>query len=464
MLMLRSRCLWGSAIGYAQSLQSRRCLLTLAIETSWWEYYNLHPSQCQSLIKASSDDTCVAILRKQRLEENSVGHGFSNGSECALLFHEKITANNSAYGGIHPIVSLESHQENLATLIAKALNALPTARKCNGQRPNHLYNAIYLPTCTDREWGVKLKPDFISVTRGPGMRSSLTTGLDTAKGLAVAWQIPLLAVNHMQAHALTPRLVSALSGIHSTTDKKPAYEPDFPFLSLLVSGGHTILVHSQSVTSHPILATTTDIAIGDAIDKIARLVLPIRALQEGGEIMYGRLLERFAFPNDESDHSYDPPNTRGEEIALKGTRWGWALVPPLAETRSGSKSKAMEFTFSGLGSAVKRICEAKIDMSDDERVELAREAMRLAFEHLASRVGWALKDLEEKGEGVKHLVISGGVASNMFLRTVWVWPPQYPGVFADHGSAGFDPSLAPAASQTLPSPFRQLSSVPTMRP
>ena len=256
------------------------------------------------------------------------------------------------------------------------------------------------------------KPDFISVTRGPGMRSCLTTGLDTAKGLAVAWRIPLVGVNHMQAHALTPRLVTALSG------SSPNAAPAFPFLSLLVSGGHTLLVHSRDLTDHMILAATTDIAIGDCIDKIARLVLPPDILKEGGEMMYGRLLERFAFPNGSADYSYTAPTARAEEIARKTTKWGWALVPPLAETRSGSKSKAMEFTFSGLGSAVKRICERNERMDDEERRDLARESMRLAFEHLAGRVGWALRDLKEKGSRVGTLIGSGGVASNAYLRTV----------------------------------------------
>ncbi|KAL9077654.1 MAG: hypothetical protein Q9161_000026 [Pseudevernia consocians] len=298
----------------------------------------------------------------------------------------KVTADNSIHGGIHPIVSLESHQENLAALVSKALLVLPNTGSS--------------------------KPDFISVTRGPGMRSSLTTGLDTAKGLAVAWQIPLVGVNHMQAHALTPRLVSALAA------RSPNAAPAFPFLSLLVSGGHTLLVHSRELTDHEILATATDIAIGDCIDKIARLVLRPGVLKEGGDIMYGRLLERFAFPNGSADFNYTAPTTRAEEIARKSTRWGWALVPPLAETRSGSKSKAMEFSFSGLGSAVKRICEGKDMMQDEERIELASESMRLAFEHLASRVGWALRNLKEKGSAVGTLVVSGGVASNAFLRTV----------------------------------------------
>lgn len=261
------------------------------------------------------------------------------------------------------------------------------------------------------------------------MRSSLTTGLDTAKGLAVAWQIPLVGVNHMQAHALTPRLVSVLD------DPTQDPYPRFPFLSLLVSGGHTLLVHSKDLTEHEILATTTDIAIGDVIDKIARLVIPTKTLQNGGETPYGRLLEQFVFPQGASDHRYSAPTSRQEEIARKESRFGWSLVPPLAETRSGSKSKAMEFSFSGLGSSVKRICEAKPEMTDDERIELGRESMRLAFEHLASRVGWALRELQghvnnvevndntpipKSKDDINCIVVSGGVASNKFLKTMYV--------------------------------------------
>lgn len=357
---MHSRCLRRPALSFARAANlahSRRKLLTLAIETS-------------------CDDTSVAILQKSN---DAAPH-------TQLHFHQKVTANNSAHGGVHPIVSLESHQENLAALISEALHVLPNTGNS--------------------------KPDFISVTRGPGMRSSLATGLDTAKGLAVAWQIPLVGVNHMQAHALTPRLVSALSG------SSPNAAPPFPFLSLLVSGGHTLLVHSKEICDHAILATTTDIAIGDCIDKIARLVLPPDVLKEGSDIMYGRHLERFAFPNGSADYNYTAPTSRAEELARNSTKWGWALVPPLAETRSGSKSKAMEFTFSGLGSAVKRIYEGREKMQDEERIELASESMRLAFEHLASRVVLALRDLRKKGSGVGTLVVSGGVASNAFLRTV----------------------------------------------
>ena len=374
--------------------------MTLAIETSWCVIYcQLHHYSPVLTDDVNSDDTSVAILNRE------------HGKSCGLLFHEKVTANNSSFRGIHPIVSLESHQKSLALLIDKASQRLPVIQ---AGIPREMF--------TDRSGIQRKKPDFISVTRGPGSWSCLNTGLDTAKGLAVAWQIPLVGVNHMQAHALTPRLVSMLDD--------PSGEPDpaYPFLSLLVSGGHTLLMNSKTCVEHEILATTTDIAIGDVIDKIARLVLPPRILDAGGESMYGQLLERFVFPNGVNDHKYVAPTSRHEEIERRKSRWGWALVPPLAETRSGAKSKAMEFTFSGLGSAVERICKAKPEMGDEELSELAKESMRVAFEHLASRTGWALNDVHqskntksrEENTDISTLVISGGVASNAYLKTMYV--------------------------------------------
>ena len=248
------------------------------------------------------------------------------------------------------------------------------------------------------------------------MRSSLSTGLDTAKGLAIAWQIPLVGVNHMQAHALTPRLAAALE----TDTGNAALQPNFPFLSLLISGGHTLLVSSTNLTRHSVLATTADIAIGDALDKIARVVLPSQVFQLSEEIMYGRLLERFVFSttsgSEDRDYAYIPPTRRGDELRRRPTKWGWALTTPLAETRQ------MKFSFSGLESTCKRIMgERGAKIEEDERRELGRESMRIAFEHLASRVVIALQSMNIGPDNKGHLdtlVVSGGVAANQFLRAM----------------------------------------------
>ena len=246
------------------------------------------------------------------------------------------------------------------------------------------------------------------------MRSSLSTGLDTAKGLSIAWNVPLVAVNHMQAHALTPRLTAALSA-SQPFHRKTA--PAFPFLSLLVSGGHTLLVRSTTVTNHSILASTLDMAIGDALDKIARSVLPPGMIESSSEVMYGRLLETFVFPKGPQDHHYAAPARRAEELERRFSRWGWGLAVPLAE------SKSMEFSFSGLESRCRTLVETKgASIGEEERRDLGREAMRLAFEHLASRVVMALQQPNfRRGQSLRDidtLVVSGGVASNAFLKTV----------------------------------------------
>jgi N6-L-threonylcarbamoyladenine synthase len=110
-------------------------------------------------IETSCDDTSVAVLETKTLDKPAT-------TVAKLHFHEKVTSNNAAFNGIHPLAALESHQENLANLVQQAIEKLP---------------------------GKKGHPDFVSVTRGPGMRSNLFTGLDTAKGLAVAWKASRVA-------------------------------------------------------------------------------------------------------------------------------------------------------------------------------------------------------------------------------------------------------------------------------
>ena len=329
-------------------------------------------------IETSCDDTCVAVLEKHNTAQTE--QLSSTRPALEIHYRERFTANNLAYKGIHPVKALESHQANLSRLIQSALAKLWSTSS---------------QTC---------KPDFITVTRGPGMRSSLFTGLDQAKGLAVAFQVPLVAVNHMQAHALTPRLVSALSHgpFHGPT-------PEFPFLSLLVSGGHTLLIDSRSLNDHMILASTIDIAIGDAIDKIARSLLPTAILQSSTSVSYGPLLEAFAFPNG----SLDYPDISNEHVPR-------IFNHPMVGGGPKSRSKAMEYSFSGLSSYAERL--ARAGLTNDQARHLAIDALRVCFEHLASKVvlgfkNAALNGIEKDGQ-TKTLVVSGGVAANKYLQHV----------------------------------------------
>ncbi|KXT02707.1 hypothetical protein AC578_5423 [Pseudocercospora eumusae] len=343
----------------------RRCLTTLAIETS-------------------CDDTSVAVAE---LKSSSLG------GRLHLHYHKKITANNDAFNGIHPLVALKSHRTSLAPLVQEALSLAPSL-------------------------------DFISVTRGPGMRSNLAVGVDTAKGLSLGLKVPILGLHHMQAHALTPRLVHAMQN-PSGCSPSQELEPSFPFLTVLASGGHTLLISSESLIEHTILAETHDIALGDCLDKAARAIVPSEALQAP----YGKALEDFAFPSGEYD--YLPPARRQEELEHRRTQWNWSLPPPFSESKGGVKtSRRMAFSFAGLLSFIERLMSRRVDangrltsearlleeVTTDERRELAREVQRVCFEHLASRILLHLSSSNSKD--VNAIVVSGGVASNKFLRHV----------------------------------------------
>lgn len=305
-------------------LQTFRSLVTIAVETS-------------------CDDTSVAVAELLPRDP-----GAAAGPELKVHFHETITSNNAAYNGIHPLVALYSHRKNLALLVQKALKISP-------------------------------RPDLIAATRGPGMRSNLAVGLDLAKGLAVAFDKPFIGVHHMQAHALTPRLVGAMNG---------STKPAFPFLTVLVSGGHTLLINSTTLVEHAILAETQDIALGDCLDKAARIILPPTLLRAP----YGKALEEFAFQGSGSDYQYTPPTRRQDELRPRKTEWNWALTPPLSASKSGEKSsRRMCFSFSGLLNNVERFMSRAVtpegrstmegrvpsEISVDERQEMAREVQRV---------------------------------------------------------------------------------------
>ncbi|EXJ74357.1 uncharacterized protein A1O5_02653 [Cladophialophora psammophila CBS 110553] len=361
----------------ASSLAPRRSLLTLAIESS-------------------CDDTCVAILSKCRTSSDP------QHVKTRLLLNEKVTAKNTGKGGILPTEALESHQANLSKLLENALPSLPDA---NDALPHA--KRIWL-----RDGAPKQKPDFISVTRGPGMSANLGVGLATAKGLATAWQIPIVGVHHMQAHALTPRLVSAMA--KGRDPEKGSLGPMFPFLTLLVSGGHTMLLYSKGLVDHKILATATDTAVGDELDKCGRLILPQELRQSTPDTAFGKYLSRYAFKDPEEFESWDVPQTRIEEINKPMNEFGWRLTTPMAQNRD------LAFSFSGIASQIKRMILAREKenrpMEDRERILLARSVMGTAFEHLGSRTIIALEKLRAEGVEIPALVVSGGVAANDFLR------------------------------------------------
>ena len=414
--MLHARiCLRVAAKSYyvssvARCISPRRTLLTLAIETS-------------------CDDTAVAILERSPLSGYAVtntqpgsadllstNHAQTTRPAAQLLFNKKVTAPNSGLGGIHPIEALESHQANLSELVSKATEYLPDALPENCSSGISSSSVPAARTFQLKDGRTKRLPDFISVTRGPGMRSNLTCGLDTAKGLAVAWQVPLLGVHHMQAHALTPRLVHALEAQNSALGaewNKP--EPCFPFLTMLVSGGHTMLLQSTSLVDHKILATTRDVAIGDALDKCGRTILTEEFKLRTKDTAFAKYLSDYGFPDQKSYKEWPVPRSRQHEIDKPNNQYGWQVQSPLAGTRD------LAYSFTGIATSIERLFKKRTEqaggsLDEAERILFAQTALGGAIEHLASRTLIILEALQSAKHDVSTLVVSGGVAANSFLR------------------------------------------------
>ncbi|KAL4244080.1 tRNA N6-adenosine threonylcarbamoyltransferase, mitochondrial [Abortiporus biennis] len=301
--------------------------------------------------ESSADDTCVAIVNSEREILSNV----------VIKQHDE----HERFGGIQPYVALQKHQRNMPIAVKRAFT-----------EANMTVNDI----------------DGIAFTRGPGMHGCLAVGANAAKSLAAALNKPLIGVHHMQAHALTPLLTQPTSEI-----------PQFPFLTLLVSGGHTLLLLANKIDQYEILATTKDESIGRAFDQVSALL----------EIPWNK------------DFG---PGAALEQLCAKG--------PPIAlvsETGSSSKSiertvgefprplkGKLEFSFAGLHSHIDRLVKNKETWKDfnPEQVKyiLANGFQQAAVGQLEEKLALGMKECRRRGLEINHVVVSGGVASNTFLR------------------------------------------------
>jgi N6-L-threonylcarbamoyladenine synthase len=208
------------------------------------------------------------------------------------------------------------------------------------------------------------RPDAIAYTAGPGLVGALMVGGGMANGLGLAWNCPVIAVHHMEGHLLAPMLEDE--------------SPEYPFLALLVSGGHSMLIAVRRLGEYEVLGTTLDDAVGEAFDKTAKLL--------GLGYPGGPALAALAEEGDDS---------------------AYALPRPMLN-RPG-----FDFSFSGLKTAVMLEVKKAIAAGELEshRADLAASFQRAAVDTL---IGRALK--AAKQEGFERIVIAGGVGANKLLR------------------------------------------------
>lgn len=281
-------------------------------------------------IETSCDETAAAVVLRDQRGGRILG-------DVVLSQLEE----HSAYGGVVPEIAARAHVEALDTLIEEALLRA----------------------------GVTLKDiDAIAATSGPGLIGGLIVGLMTGKAIARATGKPLYAVNHLEGHALTARLTDGLS---------------FPYLMLLVSGGHTQLILVKGVGDYERWGTTIDDALGEAFDKTAKLLgLPYPGGPAVEQAARAGDPERFDFPR-----------------------------PLVGDAR-------LDFSFSGLKTAVRQAAQSLEPVTGEDIADICASFQRAISRTLKDRVGRGLKRFKEDYAAVDEpaLVVAGGVAANQTLR------------------------------------------------
>ena len=276
-------------------------------------------------IETSCDETGVAIYDEEK-------------GLIANQLHTQI-ALHADYGGVVPELASRDHIRKLAPLLQAALQeANLTAKDIDG----------------------------VAYTSGPGLVGALLVGSTVARSLAYAWNIPAIGVHHMEGHLLAPML-----------EENP---PHFPFMALLVSGGHTQLVRVDGVGRYELLGESIDDAAGEAFDKTAKLL--------GLDYPGGAALAR---------------------LALNGTPNRFVFPRPMTD-RPG-----LDFSFSGLktfaANTLHQVMQEEGELAEQSKADIAYAFQEAVVDTLAIKCKRALKQT-----GLKRLVIAGGVSANKQLR------------------------------------------------
>lgn len=245
---------------------------------------------------------------------------------------------HAAFGGVVPELASRAHQQNIVPVVEQALAEAKIGKK---------------------------DLDAVAFTRGPGLLGSLLVGTSFAKGLALALDIPLIDINHMQAHILA----------HFIEDPKPS----FPFLCLTVSGGHTQIVLVRDYFDMEVLGQTIDDAAGEAFDKTAKILqLPYPG---------GPLIDRYAKTGNKNAFTFPEPQIPG-----------------------------LDFSFSGLKTAilyfVRDHVKGDADFIQNHLPDICASVQRRIVSILLNKLQQAAQET-----GIREISIAGGVSANSYLRT-----------------------------------------------
>lgn len=276
-------------------------------------------------IESSCDDTAAAILENGKVLSNVVAR---------QAIHEE-------YGGVVPELASRAHQQNIVPVIDVAL------KKANISRE---------------------QLSAVAFTQGPGLMGSLLVGSSFAKSMALALDVPLIAVNHMQAHILAHFI-----------DEESFDKPEFPFLAMTISGGHTQIVKVKSFFEMEVIGETTDDAVGEAYDKSAKILgLPYPG---------GPLVDKFAQQGNPKAFPFTKPK-----------------VPGLDFSFSGLKTQILYF--------VQKNVAANPDFIKENMNDICASIQYTIINILMDKLKLAVKET-----GITQVAIGGGVSANSGIRS-----------------------------------------------
>jgi len=314
-------------------------------------------------IETSLDETCAAVTIDDRIISNVVS--------SQIDLHKK-------WGGVVPVIAKRAHEERIDSVIKEALKQakIQLKRHAEFSSASHRFrikSGMTRKVQDDNELFYLI--DAIAVTLGPGQALALEVGIRKAKEIAQTFKKPLITVSHMEGHLLSSFAKNA-AGSGSKFDKN---EKVFPLLGLLISGGHTQLVLVTEMGTYELLGETLDDSIGEAFDKVGRML--------GLGYPGGPIIERLAKEGDE--YAFNLP------IPMKGR-------------------KDLTFSYSGLKTAVRYLVD---DVKKEHKFnrqticDIAASFQRVATASLIDRLKRAVIINKPKG-----LLLGGGVISNVYVR------------------------------------------------
>ncbi|OGG70955.1 hypothetical protein A2929_01080 [Candidatus Kaiserbacteria bacterium RIFCSPLOWO2_01_FULL_45_25] len=321
-------------------------------------------------IETSCDETAISIVEIVGDFPNATYKVLGNALFSQIEIHRE-------FGGVFPAIAKREHIATILPMLEKALHESNLPHEAAPYLPE---TATQIKSILDREFGLADQLlhfhehygiptiDAIAVTSGPGLEPALWVGVNFAKAIAHLWNVPVVPVDHMEGHVLA----SIFDGHHLA-------EVHFPSIALLVSGGHTEIILMPDWGKYQKIGQTRDDAVGEAFDKVARLL--------------------------------GLPYPGGPEISKMAAHAREVNLPEyLALPRPMMHSGDLDFSFSGLKTAVRYGIEGKT-LTEDEKFALARDFENAAIEVLIHK---SIKAIEQ--HSARSFILGGGVSANSYLR------------------------------------------------